>query len=84
MHNELCVECMAEWLRHWTRDQGFWDSVHPALVMCKSLGQSLNPHCLWPPSSSENQVERNIGTVWMAPAAEIVLHSAQGDETVKE
>ena len=61
-------EQVAKWLRRWTRDLGF--SIPAVLVMCKSLGQAVNPHRLCPPSSYGYQVERKIGTVWMATAAE--------------
>ena len=33
---------VAEWLRHWTRDQGVWGSIPKALVMSKNLGQAVN------------------------------------------
>ena len=53
----LFVERVAEWLRHWTWDQGDWGSIPAVLVICESLGQALNPHCLWPLSSNEIQFE---------------------------
>ena len=79
----VLVEHVAQWLRHWTQDLGVWGSIPAALLMCKSLGQALNPHRLCPPCSNMYQVERKIGSVWMASAAENVLHFRQGDKTVK-
>ena len=72
---------MAEWLRHWTRDLGFWSSIP---VMCKSLSQAVNPHRLYQPSSNGYQVERKLVPLRMATAAENTMHSPQGQETVKE
>ena len=43
---------VAKRLRCWTRDLGVWGSIPASTVMCKNLGQALNPHCLWPPSSN--------------------------------
>ena len=74
----LCVEHMAEWLRRWTRDIGVWGSIPAAPVMCKSLGQTLNPHRLCPPSSNGYQVEHKIGTVRMATAVEICAALSPG------
>ena len=34
--------------------------IPTALVMCKSLGQALNPHCLCQPNSNGYQVERKL------------------------
>ena len=68
-HTALCVlsviqiERMAERLRRLTRDLAVRRSIPAALVMCKSLGQALNPHRLCPPSINGYQVERKIGTV---------------------
>ena len=58
-----CSEHMAEWLRCWTRDQEVWGSISEALVIYKSLGQALDPHRLYPPSSNGYQVEQKIGAV---------------------
>ena len=52
------LEHVAEWLRHWTQYLGVWGSIAATPVMCKGLGQALNPHHLWPPSSNEYHVER--------------------------
>ena len=78
----ILVEHMAEWLRHWTRDLGVWGSIPAAPVMCKSVGQALNPHC--PPSSNGYQVERKLVLCEWLQLQKIVLHSPQGNETVKE
>ena len=50
------MKCVAEWLRHWTRDQGVWSSI-PEALMCKSVGQIFNPHRLCLPSRHGYQVE---------------------------
>ena len=49
---------MAEQWRRGTRDLGVWGSIPEALVRCNSLGQTLNPHYLWPPSSNGYLVHR--------------------------
>ena len=54
------MEYVVEWLRHWTQDLGVWGSIPRVLVMCKSLGQALNPHRLCPPGSNGYQVERKL------------------------
>jgi hypothetical protein len=38
-------------VRCWTRELGVWGSIPDTPVMYNILGQGLNPHCLWPPSS---------------------------------
>ena len=48
----IIVERLAERLRRWTQGLEIWGSIPASPVMCKSLGQALNPHCLWPPSSN--------------------------------
>ena len=48
----LYVERVAERLRGRTQDLEVWGSIPASPVMCKSLGQALNSHCLWPPSSN--------------------------------
>ena len=57
------MERVAESLRHRTRDLGVWGSISSAPVMCGSLGQALNPHCLWSPSSNGCLVERGKNVV---------------------
>ena len=52
------IQCIAEWLRRWTRDQAVCGSIPAALFLCKSLRQALNPRYLRPPSSNGYQVER--------------------------
>ena len=59
----MFVERVAEWLKRMTRDLGVWGSIPAALVMCRSLGQALNPHRLWPPSSNGYLVEREKNVV---------------------
>ena len=60
----LYVEWVAERLRRWTRDLEVWGSIPAAPVMCKSLGQALNPHCLWPPRSNGYLVHRfKVGSI---------------------
>ena len=41
-----------------TQDPGVRGSIPAMSVMGKSLGQALNPHCLWPPSSNGYLVHR--------------------------
>ena len=48
-----------------------------APVMCRSLGQAMNPHCLWSPIRNGYLVERIIEIVRMASTAENALHSLQ-------
>ena len=43
----LFGECVAQWLRHSTGDQGVWGLIPAGLIMYKSLGQALNPHRLF-------------------------------------
>ena len=70
-------------VRRWTWEREVWGSIPGTLDMHKILGQDLNLHCLWPPSSNGYLVERKIEIVWMASAALIALHSSHEDETVK-
>ena len=57
------VDREAKWLKHWTQDPGVWGLFPTALVMYKSLGQALNPYCLWPPSSNGYLVhESKVGS----------------------
>ena len=51
---------MTEWLGHWTWYLGVIGSIPVALVMCKSLGQALNPHHPCTPSCNGYQVERKL------------------------
>ena len=74
---------VAEWLRCWTRDLAVWGSIPAVPVMCKSLGQALNPHRLCPPSSNGYQVERKLVLCEWLQLQKIALHSPQGDETIK-
>ena len=76
------VEHVAERLSCWTRDLEVWGMILAALL-CKSLGKALNPQRLCPTSSNGYQVKWKIDTVWIASAADNVLHSPQGDATVK-
>ena len=77
----FCVEHVDKALDPRSLGLGF-DS--PAPITCKSLGKVLNQHYLCPPRSNGYQVECKIDTVRMAPAAENVLHSPQGDGILKE
>ena len=77
-------ERVAEWLRHWTQDLKVWGPMSAALIMCKSLGQALNPHCFYPPSSNGYRVERKLVPCEWLQLQKIALLSPQGDETVKE
>ena len=43
---------VTEWLRPRTRDLRVWDSILETPIMSGSLGQALNPNCLWPPIAS--------------------------------
>ena len=48
----------------WTQDLTIWGSIPEAPVKCKSLGQALNPHCLWSPSSNGYLVHRfKVGSI---------------------
>ena len=78
------MESMAEWLRHWTQDQGVWGSISSALVMWKILGQALIPHRLSPPSSNGYQVEQKLVLCEWLKVQKFAMHSPQGGETVKE
>jgi hypothetical protein len=49
------VECMAQ---YWTWEREVWGSISGTLVMNKILGQDLNLHCLWAPSSNGYLVHR--------------------------
>ena len=81
----LCCKHVAEWLRRRTRDLEVWGSIPVAPVMCRSLGQALNPHRLWSPSSNGYLVEREknvVNGIKPSPLYAAWLHSPQGDETV--
>ena len=51
------VECVAKWLRHWTRYQEVSALIPTALVRCKDLGQAVSPHGFCPPNLWWYQVE---------------------------
>ena len=53
----LDVERMGKWWMHWTQDLKVWGSILIVPVMCKSLGQTLNPDHPKVPSSNGYQVE---------------------------
>ena len=53
-------------------------------VLCKSVGQALNPHSLCPPNSNEYQEERKLVLCEWVQLKKIALHSLCGDETVKK
>jgi hypothetical protein len=78
------MEHVAEWLRQRTRDLGAGVRFHLVLVMCRSLWQALNPHCLWPPSSNGYLVKRKLIQWGCHTSTEYALHSSQDDETVKQ
>ena len=44
----------------WTQKSRGLGFIPTALVMCKSLGQALNPHSLYPASSNGYQVDRKL------------------------
>ena len=68
------LENVAEWLRHWTRDLGVWDSILQCWSCVKRLGKAFNPHCLLQPSSNGHQVEQKLVLCeW--------LQQRKGDET---
>ena len=78
---------MAESLRRRTQDLRVWGSIPAAMVMCRSLGQDLNPHRLWSPSSNGYLVEREknvVNGIEPLPLYAAWLHSPQGDKTVYE
>ena len=58
-HGVLYAERVADRLRRLTRGIMVWSSIPDALVRCKSLGQALNPQCLWSPSSNGYLVHRS-------------------------
>ena len=74
----IFVERVAERLRHGTRDLGVWGSIPGAPVRCKSLGQALNPHCLWPPSSNGYLVHRFKGGSIVAAEFYTILSRGKG------
>ena len=53
------MERVTERLRRWARDLTFRGSIPEAPVKCKTLGQALNLHCLWSPSSNGYLVHRS-------------------------
>ena len=60
----ILMDRVAERLRHGTQDPGVWGSIPRAPVRCKRLGQALNLHSLWPPSSNGHLVHRfKVGSI---------------------
>ena len=54
------------------------------LVMCKSIGQALNPHCHSPTSSNGYQMERKLVLCEWLQLQKMWLHSSQTDKISKE
>ena len=53
----VIMERVTELLSYWTQDLEVWGSISAAVVMCKNLGEALNPYRLCSPSSNGYQVE---------------------------
>ena len=74
----MYVERVAEQLRHWTQDLGVWGSIPEVPVRCKSLGQSLNLHCLWPSSRNGYLVHRSKVALIVAVVLCAILAGGKG------
>ena len=76
------VECMAEWLRHWTQDLGVLGSIPAMPIMCEIHGQALNPHCFCPLSNNGYQVEWKLVLCEWLQLKKIAMHSPQVNDSV--
>ena len=66
------------------RSRGLVFGSRATLVMCKSLGAALNPHCLCRPSRNGYLVERKLVLCEWLQLQKLAMHSSQWDETVQE
>ena len=57
-----------------------WGLIPTALILCKNLGQVLNPHRLCTPNSIGYQVEWKLVLCDWLQLQKIALYSPQGDE----
>ena len=73
MKSSSCVEWVAESFRRWTRNLTVRGKIPQPQVRCKSLGQALNEHCLWSPSSNGYLMHRSKVGSAVAAAFRAVL-----------